>query len=164
MSESARLKALETYKYFVDFYAIRGLWERLVAVDFRMEKILADIRAAKPHVPQGFDHTFTGAKAAGPKEAAATWSHQCSLLDGIQTQEDVRTALGRLIDKSFEIVERTKKSKGKDDSRGERIIPGYRAAHKRAEDDKVVAEAEEAARELEEQINQYLQTSLKSNL
>lgn len=164
MSEGARIKGIETYRYFVDYYALRGLWEQLVAEEFKVDKILKDIAAAKPHLAGKFDHTYTGALAAGEEERAATWAHQCSLLRWIKTEDDVKSALGQLIDKSFDIVEKTKRSKGKDDARGARIIPGYKAAHKSAEEDKVVAEAEEAAVALEKEISLYLKMPLKSNL
>lgn len=137
MLESSRLKGIEAYSFYIQFYALNGLKKRL-------EKTLA----------QG------GAAAAKNILTAASddprWEHERQVLSAEFPGKDVKELLRLLVEYQKKVAKDVQVSKEKDDNRGARIIPDYPHAHAPAEQDGFVKETWEATKKLEADVEALL--------
>ena len=116
MLERSRTKAIDTYTFYIRYYALLGLRKRIE----------------------------TSAKAAlkgllTTKTKDRPWEHERRILvSEFGTGASLGELLEELSDAMEQIAVNTQISKEKDDSRGERIIDDYPHAHAPAAEDKFV--------------------------
>ncbi len=118
LTEPHRRAAARAYRFFAEYYALRGLFWRADAVARSAPAALAGLLAR-------------------PSETSP-WEHQRRLLHDELGITDVREGLGRF-QKAAEVVAReVERSKAKDDERGARVLDDYAAAHAPACRDELV--------------------------
>jgi len=130
MFEKSRVKGVDTYTFFIRYYALKGLLKRL-----HEQGVSADILSAKDN--------------------NSRWEHERTML---KNEFDAEMSVGEMLEilasSQEKIAESVQASKEKDDIRGRRIIPDYAYAHTSAEDDDVVRktwqDTEELLRQIEE--------------
>ncbi len=135
LKEEKRLDAIETYGYFIEYYALCGLKSKIDG--WILDVPPADI-----------------ARLCGEASDDAEWEFQRTILaDEGYCERGVEENLLRLVAMQETIAQATEDSKQKDDDRGSKIITDYPDAHKPAAQDAFVrdirAETEALKREIE---------------
>lgn len=138
MLEESRIKGIEAYGFYIEYYALRGL-ER------RISELLEGGKEAG--VGSVYDET-TG----DPK-----WENQRSVLlaEGFD-RRSVPENLERLSEIQERITRDTERSKERDDVRGRKIIRDYEAANTQAADDAFVRETREESRRYKERLRELI--------
>ncbi len=137
LKEKNRLKAIETYSFYIEHYALMGLKEKIDAMLEKGEKLS--------------EETLYGREGGG-----IYWKHQRSILEREgYLERSLKTNLEKLIALEEEIAIATEKSKEKDDRRGARIIPDYEASHIPAREDSFVVETWERYKKLKGEVQAY---------
>src|SRR5207244_2191012 len=108
--EANRLKAIETYRFFVRYYALLGLKDRV-----------------KEALSQGLRRHLTELVSL-PAGDEPRWEHQRRVLTELGLA-DVAAGLRELPGMAEEVARSVECSKAKDDERGARIIDDYADAH-----------------------------------
>jgi hypothetical protein len=130
MLEESRVKAIETYTFYIRYYALLGLKKRL--------------ESSARKVPAGL--LVTAAKDG-------RWEHERALLmKEFGADASPASLLMKLSDAMEKIATETQVSKEKDDSRGSRIIDDYAYAHAPASEDKFVKKTWAETRQLQAEI------------
>jgi hypothetical protein len=114
LSEAARTKAVETYGFYLRYYALSGLARELSG-------------ASAP------DRALLDKPAAGPR-----FAHERGILSAELPDAGLRDALELFIRMDRTVAEQALECKRKDDKRGARIIDDYAQAHTPAEDEKFI--------------------------
>jgi hypothetical protein len=138
MREAARLQGIIAYTFYIQYYAMRGLWDRL-----------QDRKCTAADA----DEVLTKAAQAGPDDS--TWAHQQGILAAEMGDMDVAGLLERLVVAQEKMCADVRISKEKDDIRGARIIPDYTVAHTPASKDGFVREFEAETAALVAAITKY---------
>ena len=128
--ERSRAEAVGTYTFYIRYYALLGLMNR---VESASKKDLAALLTTKTRDRR--------------------WEHERQILLG-EFGSDAKPAelLGKLGEMLQKIAADTQDSKEKDDVRGARIIDDYPHAHKPAAKDKFVQQTWEDTKRLQEKI------------
>lgn len=137
MLEPARKAGIESYGFFIGYYALRELKRRLDA----------------------------GASAHGLLElssADAVWEHARKLLAEEHPGLSVPDLLERLAEAQQRIARDTQASKEKDDARGARIVPGYAEAHSPAAEDPVVKEQHARAAQVKREVEAWVKSKRRT--
>jgi len=116
MSEASRVKGIETYTFYIRYYALLGL-----------KRVLSE-----------------GADAASvltAESADERWEHERRILAEEFPGEAPKALLDKLVEMQREIARGVELTKHKDDVRGIRVIPDYADAHPSAEDDPFVRQS-----------------------
>lgn len=134
MLERSRTGAVETYTFYIRYYALTGLMEK---VESAARSDLKDLLSTKTR--------------------DARWEHQRKTLLG-EFGRDAKVAdlLGKLSEAVEKIAVDTQVSKEKDDKRGARIIDDYPHAHAPAAEDKFVKQTWQETRLLQEKIGKLI--------
>ena len=119
MKEESRLKAIETYSFYLRNYALAGLKREL---SFRID---ADM-----------DISHHALMVEGPGNPR--WAHERQILQDEGLGSDLGQDLKEFLSIQEEIARSVQASKEKDDIRGARIIPDYASAHPPASKDNFV--------------------------
>jgi len=135
LKEEKRLDSLETYGYFIEYYALCGLKSRIDG--WLLDHPPADI-----------------ARLCGETSDDDEWEFQRKLLaDEGYCERGIEENLRRLAAMQETIAQATEDAKHKDDMRGMKIIPDYSEAHRSAAEDGFVrdirSETEALKREIE---------------
>ncbi len=136
ISEINRLKAIETYTKFINYYALRELF-----------KIIGTEK-----LPENFNVFM----ATDSKDE--TWEHARNLYGLFNIAGSFKEAGEKLIEINNEIANQVFESKKKDDIRGEKITLGYLEAHVSAENNSFVKETLEET----EKENNLIENLLKN--
>lgn len=121
VTDTAVRSAVETYHFYVGYYARRGLLQQLIR---------RELKANSP-----------GAQALlGEPSDDEQWEYQRQILIGEESHLEVASLLEQLVARERKIAEQVERAKAKDDHRGRRIIPDYDEAHQLADGDAFVKE------------------------
>jgi len=137
MLERSRLKAIDTYTFYIRYYALQGL-RREVA------RLVAEgkVSAVK--------------RLLSARTRRARWEHERRILLQELPDNDVAADLQLLADYQQRIAQDVEESKRKDDVRGARIIPDYAEAHTPASEDSFVKQTWAETKELLAEIKKLL--------
>ncbi len=135
--EPARLSAIETYTFYIQYYALLGLKKQL-------EKLLAD-------------NTANGLRDVLVKPTDnPRWEHERAILQKELAGKSLLDMLRMLAEQQEHIAKDVQVSKEKDDNRGARIIADYGHAHSPAITDSFVKETWEVTRQLRSEVDAIL--------
>jgi hypothetical protein len=128
MTEENRLHGMETYGFYIEYYCLSGLKDRIEELN----------KKDKGGIPSVLD-----AKTADP-----LWEHARALIskEGFG-KKGLKACLLRLIEIREKIEEDTLQAKAKDDERGARIIPGYEEVYPKAAQDPFIQSTREETAE-----------------
>ncbi|MFH0792958.1 MAG: DUF4954 family protein [bacterium] len=136
--ESARKNGVEAYTFYLQYYALAGLKNRVA------ELLSADTKA-------------DARKAVEISGGSERWQHEQKVLVAeFPGEKDVKKLLSLLVEKQKKIAGDVEESKAKDDKRGVRIIPDYADAHSPAKDDGFVKETWKVTQALEAEVKGLL--------
>ena len=138
MFEASRIEAVETYSSYLRFYALRGLYRRLIASE------IGDIQFSDPETI-----------LTQPAETVE-WAHQLQTLNEELPNRSVRDLLGLWVEHHQKYVESVRLSKARDDERGSRIIPDYGAIHTGVDNDKLVRRLVTDHEEIKKRVETWL--------
>jgi hypothetical protein len=134
LAESARLRAVEAYRFFIRLYALLGLKDVLAA--------------APPEAQAGPRDGMLARPSADPR-----WEHQRRLLTEELGVSDVAAALRELPALLEKVARGVERSRAKDEERGRRVLDDYAQTHVPAHADPFVkqtwAETRKAQAEVE---------------
>ncbi|NOY09540.1 MAG: DUF4954 family protein [Spirochaetes bacterium] len=135
--EKNRVKAIETYSYYIRYYALSGI-----------KKMIDKIIGSGRKIRESMLHD----KLPENKR----WEHEHKILckEGL-ADNGIKENLKLLLEMEEKIARSTGESKAKDDKRGKRIIKDYTAAHKPAEEDSFVIETWKKYHNLRKEIESY---------
>jgi hypothetical protein len=134
--EANRLKAIETYRFFIRYYALLGLKDQLKeALSQGMRGVLTEILFEPSDDPR--------------------WEHQRRLLSELGLS-DLASCLHELPLMLEQVARSVECSKAKDDERGRSIIDDYAEAHVAAVDDAFVRQTRKETRRLQAEVEQLL--------
>jgi len=166
MLETSRVKAIEAYSFCLRFYALRGLYRRLLELETagRIGE-MGDVLSRPPDTPR-WAHELQTLREELLEGAGVPY---CALTSGkggrngelVGAQHaaplpTVRELLVRWIEHHRQYADAVRLSKARDDERGARIIPDYAAIHKPADEDKAVRQIVAEHAEIEERVNTWL--------
>lgn len=137
LKEEARLRAIDSYTFYLQYYALSGLRRRF-------ESLLQS--GEQPQLQEMLDKESTGAR----------WEHERVLLQRELPGKGPVELLHMLVAHQEKIAIDVQHSKEKDDHRGVRVIPDYIEAHKPAADDVFVKETHEATKNLKAAVSGLL--------
>jgi len=137
MKETARLEGVESYTFYIRYYALKGLY---FGVKFCMQHDRRELhRLLEPNY------------LADPR-----YEHERALLVSEFPGKDIKALLNELIVAHDKMAADTLLSKEKDDFRGVRIIPDYASVHLPAKEDTFVRITLQEAVEQKDEISQIL--------
>lgn len=135
--EANRKKAIETYSFYIQYYALSGLKKKLEEyVDNRNRKKIKNILYART--------------------SDTRWEHERKILLEEFENKTVKELLHKLIEVQEVIAKETQVSKEKDDSRGARIIKDYTVVHAPASEDSFVKQTYAETKKIKDEINALL--------
>lgn len=138
MFERSRQPAIETYTYYAKYYCLNELYREILR---RIERDERGISA---------DSVFD------PKQDNEIWRHALSLWQGLVGSTDIEGCLNQLVKIKYEIAEKVRDSKAKDDKRGIKIIRDYEYSHVLADDNKFVRKSFDEAKVFEKDMQEIL--------
>jgi hypothetical protein len=133
MLEATRVKAVETYTFYIRYYALLGLKKQ---VESAKATALAKLLSTKTR-DKRWEHER--------KILAAEFGADAKLADLLGT-------LSKMVEQIAADTQESKESKEKDDKRGARVIDDYAHAHKPAAEDKFVKQTWEETKALQADI------------
>ncbi len=126
--ERNRKKAIETYSFYIEYYALIG-----------MKRKLEELTASG----ESLNNLLTS------ESSDMRWEHERNILNNEFQEKDLKKLLELLKSKLQKISDDVKTAKEKDDKRGKRIIPDYEFSHTLVADDGFVKQTiEETEKEL----------------
>ncbi len=137
MSEYSRKKAVETYSFYIRYYAALG-FKREAA------KLAAEKKADKIK------------RLLQTPCDCLRWEHERKLLASEFSGKSEKEILQFLLEAQDKIAAQVQSSKEKDDNRGAEVIEDYTAAHKPAKDDSFVKETWTITAKMKEEINSLM--------
>jgi carbonic anhydrase/acetyltransferase-like protein (isoleucine patch superfamily) len=122
MTEKSRKKGIAAYSFYIEYYCLCGLYDRLKKIKGEMS-------------PEKYTALYTLASTD------ETWEHQRNILnkEGF-TKKGIVDNLRQLAGLEEKMAESTLRSREKDELRGEKIIPDYSQTHVKVVDDAFVKE------------------------
>jgi len=138
MLETSRTEAVEAYSFCLRFYALRGLYRRLLAIE-AAEGGVGDIEAVLRESADSLD-----------------WAHELLTLQEELPGRPVRQLLPMWVEHHRHYAEAVRISKARDDERGVRIIPDYADFHSSAAEDKLVRRLAADQAEIEQRVGAWL--------
>ncbi|MBI4226929.1 MAG: DUF4954 family protein [Candidatus Omnitrophica bacterium] len=136
LTESSRVKAIETYTFYLKYYALLGL-KREVAELIKEKGALATLLTA-------------------PCAECPRWEHERQTLRRELPDLDVAQGLTLLVELQTKIAKDVQVSKEKDDRRGEETIEDYAEAHAPAKEDGFVKETWAKTQQLQREVETLL--------
>jgi hypothetical protein len=139
MTDKSRVKAISTYTFYVRYYALRGLYQRLTgAKNVSVSNLDSDLKIRSD--PAEFVKYQQGCNDPFPHEADADeqWTHQVSVLQDEFPGASVADLLKELLLAQAQVAKDTEGSKSRDDKRGNATIPDYSFTHKSAAGEPIV--------------------------
>ncbi|RKY66206.1 MAG: hypothetical protein DRQ08_03630 [Candidatus Latescibacterota bacterium] len=136
MLEGSRVHAIETYTFYIRYYALLGLKEQI-------EKSLAEGRDVSD---------ILDVPSEDPQ-----WEHRRRILAQEFPGMGIHDLLKMLKDMQEKVARDVEESKRKDDKRGQCIIPDYAEVHIPAEDDKFVRQTWDETIKLQKEIDRILE-------
>jgi hypothetical protein len=133
MREVYRQPAIDAYRFFIRYYALLSLKDRVQSAFQTGEELsISDLLATPSSEPR--------------------WEHARRILYEELGVTDGVAALGQLPDLLTKIATAVERSKARDDERGPRIIDDYAQVHVKANDDPFVRQTWEETRRLQQEI------------
>jgi len=134
--EKNRTRAIETYSFYIRYYALKGL-----------KRVLDNLSDVTKKISES---SFRKA-LSNPQ-----WEYEKKILknEGLLDTK-LKQNMEELLSMEKKIAEDTEESKTKDDKRGNRIIKDYSSAHKPAPEDSFVKQTWEEYKILKEEIENY---------
>lgn len=136
MYEKSRIKAIETYTFYIRYYALKGLKTRISALLNKHSSKVSWEMIDKPTEDKRWEHEKSILKKEFPEK------------------NNLKDLLEILFEMEEKIAENVKISKEKDDRRGRKIIDDYDTAHTLAEDDSFVKQTYEELELIRKQIRE----------
>ncbi len=136
MLERSRLKALDTYTFYIRYYALQGLKREVTQLVAKKKLAVA--------------------KLLDTRTRRARWEHERHILLDELPENDVRANLELLLEYQDKVARDVEESKRKDDRRGARIIDDYADAHTPAEEDPFVKQTWEETATLQAEVKKLL--------
>jgi len=133
MSERSRQKGIETYTFYIGYYALLGLKRHLEAL-----------------VQKGEVSQIPG--LVERKSDCVRWEHERKILVEEFAGKDLKTLLMDLVERQEKIADQVQSSKEKDDRRGAEVISDYSEAHPPASEDSFVRETRKATETLKQEV------------
>ncbi len=128
--ERTRKKAIDTYTFYIKYYALTGLKRKLTELNKNKKELKNILTTATDD---------------------ARWEHERNILNNELSGKNIKELLKILKEQQLKISDDVKTAKEKDDRRGRKIIPDYEYAHTLAEDDGFVNQTiEETKKEISE--------------
>ena len=140
MLEANRTRAIETYSFYLRFYALRGLYGRLLLQMETAEGKIGDLE-----------------KILDQPAETLRWAHELQTLKEQLPDQSVRELLALWLEHHSRHVEGIRISKARDDERGARIIPDYDSVHTPVADDKVVRAIAQEHKQIEKRVQAWLE-------
>ncbi len=137
MSEESRKSGIEAYEFYIKYYALMGL----------KNKIAELLKAGKKDEAK---------KVLNHKSECPRWQHELKILTTEVKETNIKKNLEELVKMQEKIAGDVQISKEKDDKRGARIIPDYPEAHAPAKDDGFVKETWKITAALKTEIDDIL--------
>jgi len=138
ITEQSRVKGIETYGLFIEYFALQGLAARVAEMKARGEAETAE-------------------SVYNEKTGDAGWEFRRALLESEDlSRRSVRENLERLIDIQEGIARDTEGSKERDDIRGGKIIADYQYTNTLASDDGFVKETWEKTKKVKAELNKLI--------
>lgn len=134
--EANRKMAVETYTFYIRYYAVTGLFRKL-------QRLVSE----KGEIPSNFVET---------RSSNRRWEHERKILLKELPGNDLPQNLRLLADMEKKIARDILETKRKDDIRGRRIIDDYAEAHAPAEEDSFVKEVARLAENRRKEIRRLL--------
>jgi hypothetical protein len=150
MFEASRQSAIEGYQFFIEYYALLGLLDRVRKFQRATNDNERTNGAAHDSKRMGIDDLLSH-----PSNDPA-WEHQRQILTEDLELADVIDGLLDLPDMLEKIAREVERSKAKDDSRGPAVIDDYAATHKPAAKDPFVKQTWEETRRLQAEVKQFI--------
>ncbi len=145
LQEKNRVKAIDTYTFYIHYYALKGLNSAIEEAISKGQKISEETI-----------YNYEVEEVTEKPVTLAYWEHQKTILKMEKlTDKTLKENLLKLLEMEEQIAENTQKSKEKDDRRGRRIINDYAETHVPAQDDPFVVETWEEYKKLKERVYTY---------
>ncbi len=141
--EASRKTAIETYSFYIRYYALKGLFRELQKLSAGGKKIPASFLLVK--------------------SSDERWEHERTLLLNELPGDGLRQNLSLFVDMEQKIARDILETKRKDDIRGARIIDDYAEAHPPAEEDSFVKEVQREAESRRGEVERLLELLPSSN-
>jgi len=142
--EPSRKKAIDTYTFYLRYYALLGLKREL-------ESLVANRKL-------GEISRFLNGSSSN-----ARWEHERKILAQEFPEANLRDLLRDLIDRQQKIAAQVQSSKEKDDIRGTEVIEDYAQAHKPAKEDPFVKETWAVTQQLKKDLERLIAALPKNN-
>ncbi len=142
LTEKSRLKGIEAYTFYIQYYALRQLYRRLLKLSCNGVKKLS--------------WDYINAQTDDEEWEYAKEILNIEFKDEYSTIEGIKNLLHKYLEYESKIVENIKVSKEKDDRRGKRIIPDYEIAHTLAADDSFVKESQAELENLKKEFGKVI--------
>ena len=137
LSEGSRKRAIETYTFYIRYYALQGL-----------KRELAHLVGSRKN---GEVSQLLQTRSSNPR-----WEHERQILFKEFPGIGMKDLLQNLVEAQQRIASDVQTSKEKDDRRGAEVIEDYDEAHKPAKDDSFVKETWGATAKLKEEVQSLL--------
>ena len=137
VTDAAVRSAVQTYHFYVGYYARRGLFDQLIR---------QELKASSPQAQALLSQTSDDDR----------WEQQREILAQEESHLEVAGLLEQLVARERMIAEQVQRAKAKDDTRGRKIIPDYDEAHQSADDDAFVRETWTRYEELAAEVDRLL--------
>ncbi len=135
--ESSRKRAIETYTFYIRYYALLGLKREAEAL-------------VAQHKIFGFSN-FLETASSNPR-----WEHERRLIQQEFPKADVVELLKTLVKIQEKIAQDVQSSKEKDDRRGAEVIEDYALAHKPASEDSFIKETWVVTKKLKSDVDSLI--------
>jgi hypothetical protein len=139
MLEPSRTRAIDTYSFFLRFYALRGLYSHLLLAQ---ETSTGEVRDIESILTQ--------------PASTLRWAHELDILLAELPNTPAHELLNLWVAHHARYVKSIADSKARDDKRGARIIPDYETIHAPASEDKVVRAVTEEHERIEKRVARWL--------
>lgn len=138
LTEASRRKAIETYTFYLKYYALSGL-----------KRVVAELIRDK-------EWSCLGELLTEPCTECPRWEHERQVLTQELPGLELAQGLKLLVELQTKIAQDVQVSKEKDDRRGEETIEDYRDAHAPAKEDSFVKETWATTKELQAEVESLL--------
>jgi hypothetical protein len=143
MKHSILVAAIESYSFFIRFYALRAFYRHMTGVA-RLEERVNGIESVLEMPPE-----------------TPAMAHALRVIAEELPGRPVRDLLAAWVEHHAKYAESVRTSKERDDERGARIIPDYTAIHTPAVEDKAVRRVVEEQKSIESRVAEWLKGPVK---
>ncbi len=137
LSELNRIKGIDAYRFYIQYYALKGLFNRVKSLLNKENKV---------------EWSMIESDSDDKR-----WEHEKGILDEeFSSKTDIKELLNVFLEYEIKIADDVYKCKEKDDIRGRDIIDDYDDSHTLASDDGFVCQVKEEVEEFKKELNDIL--------